>query len=109
MELFLKEHKRYLKSDRLSCHEFDPNHFRLFLHSAAYVLIHALKTTLFKHTQFATATIETIQLRLLNIGARIRECKTRSVVELPSRYPLQGVLRRSFQIFQHLRSAVIQQ
>ncbi len=109
MELFIKEHKRYLKSDRLSCHEFEANHFRLFLHSAAYVLIHALKTTLLKHSKFATVTIETIQLKLLKIGARIRECKTRIVVELPTQYPLQDLLRRSFHIFQHLRRAVIQQ
>jgi hypothetical protein len=106
MELYIKEHKRYLKSDRLSCHEFEANHFRLFLHSAAYVLIHTLKTTLLKHTEYATASIETIQLRLLKIGARIRECKTRIVVELPSHYPLKALLLRSFQILQHLRSAV---
>ncbi len=33
----IKDHKRYLKSDRTSCHRFEANQFRLFLHSAAYV------------------------------------------------------------------------
>lgn len=103
-ELYIKDHKLYLKSDRTSCHEFEANHFRLFLHSAAYVLLHTLKTNLLQQSEFATATIKTIQLRLLKIGARIRECKTRIVVELPSQYPLKEVLLRSFQIVTLLRS-----
>jgi hypothetical protein len=39
-ELYIKEHKLYLKSDRTSCTSFWANQFRLFLHSAAYVLMH---------------------------------------------------------------------
>ena len=35
MEGFIKNHKTYLHSDRTSCHTFEANHFRLFLHSAA--------------------------------------------------------------------------
>jgi hypothetical protein len=103
-ELYIKDHKLYLKSDRTSCNEFEANQFRLLLHSAAYVLLHTLKTNVLKHSEFATATINTIQLRLLKIGARIRECKTRIVVELPSQYPLKELLLRGFQIFTLLRS-----
>jgi hypothetical protein len=33
----IKDHKRYLKSARTSCHRFEANQFRMFLHSAAYV------------------------------------------------------------------------
>lgn len=103
-ELYIKDHKLYLKSDRTSCTEFEANQFRVFLHSAAYVLLHTFKTNLLTHTEFATATINTIQLRLLKIGARIRECKTRIVVELPSQFPLKELLMRSFHIFTLLRS-----
>ncbi len=39
----IKDHKRYLKSDRTSCHRFEANQFRLFLHSAAYVLLDTLR------------------------------------------------------------------
>ena len=35
MEGFIKNHKTFLHSDRTSCHTFEANHFRLFLHSAA--------------------------------------------------------------------------
>ena len=43
MENFIKDHKLALNSDRTSCHSFSANSFRLFLHSAAYVLMHALR------------------------------------------------------------------
>ena len=72
-ELNIKEHKLYLKSDRTSCHRFEANQFRLFLHSAAYVLFHALKINILKNTPWEKATIETIRLRFLKIGAAIRE------------------------------------
>lgn len=98
-ELYIKEHKLYLKSDRTSCTDFSANQFRLFLHSAAYVLIHALKTNILKHTPWANATIATIRLRLFKIGARVRQLKTRIKVELPSSFPLKTTLVRSFQIF----------
>jgi hypothetical protein len=32
MENFIKDHKNGLHSDRTSCHRFDANQFRLFLH-----------------------------------------------------------------------------
>ena len=101
-ELYIKEHKLYLKSDRTACNRFEANQFRVFLHSAAYVLIHALRTNILQHTQWASATIETIRLRLFKIGARVRELKTRIKVELPTSYPLKETLRRSFQIFELL-------
>ncbi len=56
-ELFIKEHKLYLKSDRTSCHRFEANQFRLFLHSSAYVLFRALRAHVLKHIQWAHATV----------------------------------------------------
>lgn len=102
-ELYIKDHKLYLKSDRTSCHRFEANQFRVFLHSAAYVLIHALKTNILRHTQFANATIDTIRLRILKIGAHVRELKTKIKIELPSSYPLKNILTKSFHIFEFLR------
>jgi len=44
MELFIKEHKNHLRSDKTSCCRFEANQFRLFLHSIAYVLLlHSVK------------------------------------------------------------------
>ena len=45
MENMIKEHKLYTKSDRTSCHRWEANQFRLFLHTAAYWLLHQLCRT----------------------------------------------------------------
>ncbi len=97
--------KLYLKSDRTSCHRFVANQFRLFLHSAAYVLIHSLQANVLKHTQWSKVTMATIRLRLFKIGAKVQELKTRIKVELPSSFPLKITLSRSFQIFERLRDS----
>jgi Transposase DDE domain group 1 len=57
----LKEHKLYLKSDRTACHRFAANQFRLFLHSAAYVLLDTLRRDVLRTTQGGSATMETLQ------------------------------------------------
>jgi len=101
-ELYIKDHKLYLKSDRTSCHAFEANQFRLFLHSAAYVLTHAFRAHVLKHSQWANATMETIRLKFFKIGACVRELKTKVKVALPTSYPLKRILIRSLQLFENL-------
>src|SRR6266581_7903697 len=67
MENESKDHKLYLKSDRTSCHRFEANQVRLFLHAAAYVLLDTLRREVLRATPWAAATMETIQLRLLKL------------------------------------------
>ena len=98
-ELYIKEHKLYLRSDKTSCHRFQANQFRVLLHSAAYVLFHQLKKNLLQHTQWANATIETIRLRLLKIGVLVKELKTRINITFPSSCPVKMHLNRWFDIF----------
>lgn len=66
-ELYIKDHKLYLKPDRTSCHRFGANQFRLFLHPAAYVFMHTLKTGILRDTVFSNATFETIRKEVLKI------------------------------------------
>jgi len=82
----IKELKADLKADRLSCHRFWANHFRLLLHAAAYVLMQAMRKAL-AGTELARAQVSTLRLRLLKVGARIRESVRRVRVHLPSAYP----------------------
>jgi hypothetical protein len=91
-ELMIKEHKCFLGSDRTSCHRKEANQFRLFLHSAAYVLMHALREKLLKATELARAQFDTIRLRLLKIGATVEVKKTLVRFHLPAAYPLKGIL-----------------
>lgn len=102
-ELYIKDHKTYLKSDRMSCHRFEANQFRLFLHSAAYVLYDTLRREILGHTGLSKATIETLRLKLVKIGARVEELKTRTKVILPSSCPMEPILRQSFEMLARLR------
>ena len=101
-ENYIKAHKLSLKSDRTSCHRFTANQFRLFLHSAAYILLHSFRENILKGTQFALAQFDTIRLQLLKIGARIRELKTKIALHLPSSYPCKTILASACAIFQIL-------
>src|SRR5215831_13425926 len=87
----IKDHKLYLKSDRTACHRFEANQFRLFLHSAAYVLLDTLRRDVLRATQWASATMETIQLRILKLGARVQEFQNRIQISLPSSCPMAPV------------------
>jgi len=65
MELYIKEHKNHLFSDRTSCMSFEANQFRLFLHSIAYVLMHTYRELYLCGTEFAKAQFDTIRCKLI--------------------------------------------
>ena len=102
-ELRIKDHKTYLDSDRMSCSSFKANQFRLFLHSAAYVLIHTLQQEVLNRTQYAKATMKTIQLKLIKVAARVNVLKTKVKVELPVEFATRWIFEKCFKIFQALR------
>ena len=97
----IKELKLDLKADRLSCHRFLANQFRLLLHTAAYVLFWLLRRHL-QGTELATAQVNTLRLKLLKIGARIRETSRRIWVHLASSYPYRDLLAG---LLQNLRAS----
>ena len=97
----IKELKLDLKADRLSCHRFLANQFRLLLHTAAYCLFWLLRHYL-KGTELATAQVNTLRLKLLKIGARIRETSRRIWVHLASGYPYRDLLAG---VLQNLRAS----
>jgi len=94
MELYIKEHKNHLFSDRTSCSSFEANQFRLFLHSVTYVLMHTYRELYLRGTEFAKAQFDTIRLKLIKIGARVRQMSTRIKVHLPSSFPLKEELQK---------------
>ncbi len=91
MENYIKDHKLFLHSDRTSCHRFEANQFRLFLHSAAYVLMHTLRSIGLQGTAWSKAQFNRIQIRLLKVGARVEELKTKVTFHFPSSFPLKAV------------------
>jgi hypothetical protein len=94
MENYIKDHKRFLHSDRLSCHKFEANQFRLFLHSAAYMLMHHLRAIGLQGSDWHRAQFDQIQLRMLKVGARVEELKTIIRFHFPSSFPLKAVYAR---------------
>lgn len=103
MELMIKNHKTYLSSDRMSCHCFSANQFRLFLHSAAYVLMHALQTSLLKKNELASVTLKTLRERFIKIAAHVRELKTKISVEFASTCPEAALLEKYLMSIARLR------
>jgi hypothetical protein len=97
----IKELKLDIKADRLSCHRFLANQFRLLLHTTAYCLFWLLRHHL-QGTELATAQVHTLRLKLLKIGARIRETSRRIWVHLASGYPYRDLLAG---LLQNLRAS----
>ena len=92
MENMIKDHKLYTKSDRTSCHRWEANQFRLFLHTGAYWLLHQLRQAAPRRSLWRKATFETIRRAFLKIAVRIEELKSRIRIALPSAYPYRPAL-----------------
>jgi len=103
MELRIKEHKLYLKSDRSSCNSFKANQFRLFLHSMAYVLLHTLQKEALRGTEFANATFKTIQNKIIKTAAWVKELKTKIKIELPRCCPTKTIQSNCLEMFSIMR------
>lgn len=89
-EVRIDELKNGLKADRLSCHRFKANQFRLFLHMAAYWIVQRLREALQK-TEFATMQIQQLRLRLLKIGAQVIQSARRMWFRLASGYAWKNI------------------
>lgn len=84
----IKDLKNALKADRLSCHRFWANQFRLLLHAAAYVLMLAIRSAA-RGTELENAQMDTLRLRLLKIGVRVESTARRIWFHLSSSHPWQ--------------------
>lgn len=89
-ENFIKAFKNHLSMDRLSCHRFLANQFRLLLHALAYQMFVRLRDYLYG-TPWQKLEIETLRRRVLKIGARVRQSTRRIWVHLSSAFPEQAL------------------
>jgi hypothetical protein len=88
-ENWIKDLKAGCGADRLSCHRFWANQFRLLLHAATYWLLDTVRRWLVAR-QVARMTLDTLRLRLLKIGGWVREHQTRVRLRLASSHPGEG-------------------
>lgn len=87
-EGWIKDFKLALKADRLSCHRFWANQFRLLLHAAAYWLLDELRRRL-AAAGVRRMQLDTLRLRLIKIGGRVRQLLTKVRLYLASGHPGQ--------------------
>ena len=85
MENRIKE-QLSLFSDRMSAAKLRSNQLRLYLSSAAYVLVQALRRLALGGTELARAQVETIRRTLLKIGALVRVTVRKVWVSMASGY-----------------------
>ena len=100
MENRIKEQQLYLFADRTSCQTMRANQLRLWLSSAAYVMLQALRQHGLQDTPLAQARCDTIRLKLLKIGAIVRVSVRRVWFSLAQSYPYQQIFA---QVFDKLR------
>jgi len=97
MENRIKETQLGLFADRTSAATMRANELRLWFSSAAYVLMTALRRLGLQGTELAQAQCDTIRLKLLKIGARIRVTVRKVWVSLAESFPGQDLFRRILQ------------
>jgi hypothetical protein len=85
-ELWIKDLKDACFADRLSCHRFWANQFRLLLHAAAYWLLDTLRRLLMA-AGVARMQLDTLRLRLIKIGGWVREQARSLSLHLASSHP----------------------
>src|ERR1700730_17589311 len=87
----IEEFKNGFDADRLSCHRFRANAFRLLLHGFAYNLVNLFRLQL--PVSLRSAQIETLRTQLFKIGARIRQTAPCVHVHLASGSRLQPLFQ----------------
>lgn len=87
-ENWIKDFKVHMKADRLSCHRFIANQFRLLLHACAYWLMDALRRKLIE-SGARRMQLDTLRLGLIKIGGRVKELATKVRLHLAWGHPGQ--------------------
>jgi hypothetical protein len=87
----IEEFKNGFRADRLSCHRFLANAFRLLLHGFAYNLVNLFRLQL--PQPWCSAQIETLRTRLFKIGARVRQTARCIRIHLATSWPFQSLFR----------------
>jgi len=90
MENRIKEQQLDLFADRTSSATLQANQLRLWFSSMAYVLLNELRRIALRHTRFAAATCGTIRLKLLKIGALVRQSVRRIKFAMASGFAYQA-------------------
>lgn len=93
-EQYIKEFKGGYRGDKLSCHRFVANAFRLVMVGMAYTAIARFRARHLRGTALEGAWIETIRRKLFKLGARIEVSVRRFWIHASEEWPYQDLFRR---------------
>jgi len=91
-ENHIKELKCAMLGDRMSCHAFAANQFRLLLHVAAYVLMFVLREEL-EALSSTRMQMDTLRLRILKVAAVVKVSARRIWLHLSAEHPSVSLLQ----------------
>jgi Transposase DDE domain group 1 len=94
----IKDLKVALKADGLSCQRLVANQFRLLLHAAAYWLMDTLRKKLVDGG-IERMQLDTLRLKLVKIGGRVRELLSKVRIHLASGHPGQHLWHALWRAF----------
>ena len=101
-ELWIRELKEGLMADRMSCNKFSANQFRLFLHCAAYVIMHSFRHDMTGLTLLEGCTVRTFRERIILSAVFIDEKKTCIRLRLSQDHPMKAEFCTMLGRLQHL-------
>ena len=105
MEQMIAELENGLKADRMSCNKFSANQFRLYLHCAAYVILHSFQADMLAGTGLECSTITTMRGKLLLSAEPIDEKKTCIRLRFSQKAPMLPEMVSVLTRLQHLTSS----
>ena len=105
MEQMIAELKNGLKADRMSGDKFSANQFRLYLHCAAYLILHSFQADMLAGTGLECSTITTIREKLLLNAVSIDEKKTCIRLRFSQTVPMLPEMVSVLTRLQHLTSS----
>lgn len=99
-ELYIREFKEAVNGDRLSCHSFNANRLRIFLHAAAYIIMHSIREHGLKGTILEKSTLLEIREKLLLTAVSIRILKKSIVLDYGKYNPMDRELRHLLHFYE---------
>jgi len=96
MENRIKEQQLDLFADRTSTATMRANQLRLWFASMAYVFLNRLRELALAGTELANATVGTIRLKLLKIGALVKFSVRRVRIAMASGCPYQDAFAHAY-------------
>ena len=94
MENRIKEQQLMLFADRTSTKKMQSNQVRLYFSSLAYMFVQTLRRLGLVNTEMAKAQSDTIRLKLLKIGARVRVTVTKVWISFAEGYPYKRIFNQ---------------